>query len=157
TLDRQPPTNAVERQCASREKVLNHVAVAYADSNLAQSPDPFDVVTFASTNSCPIVLMDTFHKTNGTLLDVLPLTTIRDFIQAVHMCQMQVAIAGSLNERAIEQLLPLAPDIIAVRGAACRTDRTSAIDPANTRRLFEMITQHNSDSGKRNISAKSPC
>jgi len=49
-------------------------------------------------------------------------------------------LAGSLDRRQIEQLLPTRPDWFAVRGAACGGDgRTGTIDEGRVRELARLI------------------
>jgi uncharacterized protein (UPF0264 family) len=52
-----------------------------------------------------------------------------------------VALAGSLGRREMEQLLPLHPDLFAVRGAACRGGlRVATVDEIEVRRLVDWLT-----------------
>ena len=51
-----------------------------------------------------------------------------------------IALAGSLDVASVHRLAALKPDIIAVRGAACRGgDRLAAIDPTRVARLAEAV------------------
>jgi len=46
-----------------------------------------------------------------------------------------IVLAGSLTKRTIAKLLPLEPDFVAVRGAACAGRRDGNLDPRKVRRL----------------------
>jgi len=124
------------------------VAVAYADWRQAQSPPPTAVWTFAqsSTNWNPlaygwkVLLLDTFTKGKGTLLDWMSLDDIRRMIRRCRDHKILIALAGSLGKKEIIALLSLEPDIFAVRGSVCRGhDRTAAIDSDLVRQLSKLI------------------
>ncbi|MFC1758122.1 (5-formylfuran-3-yl)methyl phosphate synthase [Planctomycetota bacterium] len=117
------------------------VAVAYADWETANAPDPLEVIRFASQQRCRAVLIDTFEKSGGGLLDRLSKVQVKRLIDTIHDNGMQSAMAGSLDITAIETLLPMKPAIVAVRGAVCRGDRTSAIDAERVRSLSRLISE----------------
>lgn len=116
------------------------VAVAYADSAGARSPLPAQVLHFAAEHGCPALLVDTWAKDGPTLLDWLPLSVLRDWCGLCREAGTQLALAGALGEAQITQILPLKPDIIAVRGAACRGGaRGATVDGAAVARLAELV------------------
>ena len=116
------------------------VAVAYADWEKANSPEPSRVIKFAAAHDCRVVLIDTFCKTNGGLFDVLSEPTVRSVIEQIRERGMMSAMAGSLDIASVERLLPMAPDIIGVRGAVCCGERTSTIDAGKVRNLTRAIS-----------------
>jgi uncharacterized protein (UPF0264 family) len=111
------------------------VAVAYLDWEEARAPDPGRVLDEAAAISdCLGVLFDTWDKSRRT---DYPADAIR-WIDRARASGRFVALAGSLDEAAIRRLRPLGPDIVAVRGAACRGgDRGAAIDRERVARLVE--------------------
>jgi uncharacterized protein (UPF0264 family) len=102
------------------------VAVVYADWKSARAPDPDAVLAEAAdADDCRGILIDTWDKTTPSCLD----PAWKSFVERARAAGRFVALAGSLDVAAIVRLAPLAPDIFAVRGAACRGgDRTSHIE-----------------------------
>ena len=115
------------------------VAVAYADWQACAAPNPSEVIKTAANANCPVVLLDTFDKTQGDLLAHINQHQLADFIQQIRQCQMRSAIAGGLTIDTIARLLPLQPDWFAVRGAACGGQRTHRISTQCVRNLAELI------------------
>ena len=70
-----------------------------------------------------MLLLDTWSKDGTRLLDWLPTHALDRIIRACHDSGVRVALAGSVGRPDIETLLPLHPDWIAVRGAACAKGR----------------------------------
>jgi uncharacterized protein (UPF0264 family) len=102
------------------------VAVIYADCQTAGAPEPYSVIRVAGElDECHGVLFDTWGKSQRSGLDL----TWKPIVDRVRDTGRFVALAGSLDATAIERLAPLAPDIFAVRGAACVAgDRLKPID-----------------------------
>jgi len=111
------------------------VAVAYADWTLADSPGP-DAVLAAALDApdCAGVLVDTWDKSRPSPLEASPAWL--DRVALVRRSGRFVALAGGLDLAAIARLAPLAPDLFAVRGAACAgSDRRARVDPARVAEL----------------------
>ena len=105
------------------------VAVAYADSERAASPSPNEVCEAAIASQCRVLLLDTFLKDTTTLLDWQSAADLRELRRKTQQHGMLLAMAGRVSREVALQLLPLAPDIIGVRGAVCvGGQRTSTID-----------------------------
>jgi (5-formylfuran-3-yl)methyl phosphate synthase len=115
------------------------VAVVYADYEGAEAPRPDDVLSVAVGFGCSTVLVDTFDKSSGDLLSHWPLEALRSFVLAAHDAGLNVALAGSLTSPAISSILPLYPQIVAVRGAVCDTSRTSGLSLDKVREIAELI------------------
>ncbi|MBI4606272.1 MAG: hypothetical protein HY721_30265 [Planctomycetes bacterium] len=115
------------------------VAAAYADARRAGSPDPRDVLEHAARRGLPYLLLDTFAKGEGRLLDWLGPDDLRALIAAAREARVGVALAGSLEAEDLDVLLPLGPDVIAVRGAACRGGRRDA--PVERERVARLAAQ----------------
>ncbi|SIO62042.1 hypothetical protein SAMN05444166_6930 [Singulisphaera sp. GP187] len=113
------------------------VAVVYSDWRLAKAPRPDDVLEAAiAVADCTGVLIDTWDKSSRSTVDHSWLP----WFARAHQAGLTIALAGGLNESRIERLASLAPDWIAVRGAACCDgDRRSAIDPARVARLAHLL------------------
>lgn len=116
------------------------VAVAYADWRQAQSPSPQDVLDFVRINRWKTLLLDTFKKDGRTLLDWMPYDEIGEIGRRCREHGVLIALAGSLGSQEISQLLPLRPDIFAVRGAVCRgRDRVATVDATLVRRITDLL------------------
>ncbi len=102
------------------------VSVVYLDWRSAGAPSPETVIAAAqSIEACDGILFDTWDKSRHTVIgpESTPLVALaRD-------SGLFVALAGSIDVRAIERLANLDPDIFAVRGSACRdSDRLGCVD-----------------------------
>lgn len=110
------------------------IAVAYADWNRAASLSPHEVLESACENQCAGLLIDTFSKQHGRLLDLLTPETLGEIIEQARASQLKLALAGSLRIQDLEILSELAPDIIGIRGAACiHHNRTSVLQESAIR------------------------
>jgi (5-formylfuran-3-yl)methyl phosphate synthase len=117
------------------------VAVAYADWRLAQAPSPAEVLQFVGQVGWQTMLIDTWCKERGTLLDWLALTDVEQICQECRNANVRVALAGSLGPKEIETLRSAQPDLFAVRRAVCRqSNRRGRIDPVKVRRLVRGVS-----------------
>jgi hypothetical protein len=115
------------------------VAVAYADWQAADAPEPYRVLNAGIELGCPALLVDTWNKSGGGLFDHWPLTSLHDFVQRVQQQQMIVVLAGSLTGDQIRQAAALGPDLIAVRGAACATNRNGDVSFDRVHTLKQLV------------------
>ena len=104
------------------------VAVVYADWPAARAPRPERVLMEACRLGCRALLIDTFDKSAGSLLSHWPIDDLSAFVAEIRRRAMLAVLAGSLDGDAIDRVLSLAPDYIAVRGAACRGGRGGTVD-----------------------------
>jgi uncharacterized protein (UPF0264 family) len=116
------------------------VAVAYADWPSAGAPGPDRVLANALRLRCGAVLVDTFDKSGGGLLDRWPLAELAEFVAAVRQRRSPIALAGSLGFDTLPSVLPLQPDYIAVRGAVCRQGRHGPLDGELVTRMARAIS-----------------
>lgn len=125
------------------------VVVAYADWQCAQAPAIDEVVGFACSAGRTL-LIDTFCKEAATLgraikptlLDWLPVADITVYRRQCREHGVRIALAGSLDEKAITTLAVLRPDWFAVRGAACGdSDRHGGITVERVRRLSSLCSE----------------
>jgi uncharacterized protein (UPF0264 family) len=115
------------------------VAVGYADWVSAEAPRAADVAGYACMFGFPAVLLDTYTKDGTPLTAWLPTDQIMQIVRSCRSAGVLVALAGSLGPAEIEQLLPLAPDWIAVRGAACEGGRGGRVTADRVRALADLL------------------
>lgn len=131
-----------QRALAALPPQVSAVAVAYADWEISAAPRPEEVIDAGARLGCTILLLDTFDKTRGHLLDHLPLATLSRLCLRARECGLQVVLAGSLTKSLLCDVLPLAPAFVAVRGAVCQPDRRGAVDAALVHGLAALLESH---------------
>jgi len=116
-----------ERWSVAQSEILKAgkhlVAVAYADWREAAAPCPEHVVEHAIGTPCAYLLIDTFCKTNGTVLDCLRVDELALLLKLARKASMRTVVAGSLSIASLPHLLALPIDLVAVRGAVCTGGR----------------------------------
>ena len=106
-----------ERFDARAASPIGWIAVVYADWQAAETPSPEAIL--AEAGDCAGVLFDTFHKDGRTLFDWLSEAELRRFVESLRAQEVPVALAGSLRREHLPAVARLAPDIVAIRSAAC--------------------------------------
>jgi uncharacterized protein (UPF0264 family) len=96
-------------------------------------------IALARVSQSPLLVIDTFQKRGRTLLDFTDLALLAELSHYSAEHKVRFVLAGSLNEEAIERLLPLAPAYIGVRGAACLGARDETIDLARVKSLARLV------------------
>ena len=142
---------------------VSPVAVVYADWQTALAPAPGLVLQHAQPQAagqggqspfspktpkkgtvpairCRAVLVDTFDKRGPGLLELWPPAELARFVESVQEAGMTIVLGGQITADQFDRLLPLAPDFIAVRGAACRGSRAGRIDPRRIEQLRERLS-----------------
>lgn len=109
------------------------VGVVYADWREARAPKPLQSLKCAQQMFCRTLLIDTWDKQRGGLLDLWQWESLVRFTKAVKRRGIRLALAGQLQLEDVARLDALEPDYYAVRGAVCRAGRASEIDAARVR------------------------
>jgi uncharacterized protein (UPF0264 family) len=118
------------------------VVTAYADWEYARAPSVDEVCGYACRQAGGVFLLDTYLKDAGqTLLDCLPLPKLAGLCDLCRGAGVQIALAGSVGTDEIRKLLPLQPDWIAVRGAACEGGRDGVVSEARVCELAALINR----------------
>ncbi len=109
---------------------VHWVAVAYADWRKAQSLEPSQMLAAARSANCSVLLLDTFDKRAGNLLEVTDCSTLQRLVVAARQAGLKIALAGGLRRSQMVELTGIGPDLVGVRSAACaggrRTNPVSA-------------------------------
>ena len=117
------------------------VAVVYADWGEAAAPPPEEVLEFAIDTACGAVLIDTYEKSQGGLLDHFPLPQLMRFTAKIRRSHSFCVLAGSLSWQQLAEVLACQPDFVAVRGAVCRGGRSGPLDVQLVRAWAEHLRQ----------------
>ena len=117
------------REAAQSEHEVPHsVAVAYADSDAAESPPPAEVLQVAADHGCSVFLIDTWQKDGRTTFDCLSVSELSSLQQAARDARLTFALAGRLTTQHLPLIRNIQPDIVGVRGAVCSNgNRTSSL------------------------------
>lgn len=116
----------VAEDAAKQEKQL--VAVIYADWQRAEAPAPDEIIALAKLAGSQYLLIDTYDKSAGTVFDHLSSSELDSILRKAKQVGLTTVLAGSLSQAAIGQVPVEVVDIVAVRGAVCRGDRTGRVD-----------------------------
>jgi uncharacterized protein (UPF0264 family) len=114
---------------------VDPVAVIYADAEAAAAPTAAEIVRQASRVGCRALLIDTFEKTSGNLLETMSREALQAVIARARLDNLIVVLGGSLDAHSLEAALQLEPDYVAFRGAVCRGRRTDSLDQLLVREL----------------------
>ncbi len=118
------------------------VAVVYADWRNAASPEPLEIIDRGGEIGCRALLVDTFDKSRGDLFVYATLEDLSHWVEQAWAAEMLVVIAGSLSRETIGRVLPLKPDHIAVRNAACRGGRTGTVEAGLVAELSKILARN---------------
>jgi uncharacterized protein (UPF0264 family) len=129
---------------AAVEHRLDHafgwVGVAYADDVAAGAPSLEAVVDASIETGCHGLLIDTYDKLSGRLLDLVDLPAIEAMATRLHASGLFLAVAGRLRIEDIARLTATSADIVAVRSAACLgSDRRGQVVEERVRECFRAI------------------
>jgi uncharacterized protein (UPF0264 family) len=115
------------------------VAVAYADWDRAESPDPAEVIDAAAAAGCDAVLVDTFDKSGPSLLAARSAASIADWVQRAHAAGMQIALAGRIAAGDLSAVCDFVPDIVGLRSAVCAGGRLGTVDEKLVRQADRLL------------------
>lgn len=90
------------------------IAVLFADTE----PN-FSIISELKKANFAGVILDTMHKKNGSLTQVMSLETIAEFVELAKTQTLICGLAGSLRLENIAELLPFDADYLGFRGALC--------------------------------------
>jgi uncharacterized protein (UPF0264 family) len=131
--------HALDKMLNSSNCDAKAVAVVYADWRAAQAPSPQDVLSAAIERRCPALLIDTWNKSGGTLFDHWPPGELKVFVAEVRSHNISIVLAGSLHGQSVITAARLAPDLVAVRTAACDGGRAGTVSEKRVRELKKTI------------------
>jgi uncharacterized protein (UPF0264 family) len=116
------------------------IAVVYADWEIAGGPCPEEVLEGVRECGCAGILIDTFSKESGRLLDRLSIDRLQSLAAAARSHGLEFALAGRLLPGDLPRLASICLDIVGIRSAACRAGiRTGEIDASAVRTFRESL------------------
>lgn len=115
------------------------VPVAYGDWRLAEAPSPDEVLELARSSDSRMMLVDTYSKSAGNLLDLVAWKELLALSRNATDAGVRLVLAGSLAAETIGRVWELQPAYVGVRGAACHGGREGRIDRELVRALAELI------------------
>ena len=99
---------------------LKTIASGYADFRTVGCVSPLELPMIAHKAEADGVLIDVKNKNmKDNLFSFLTDEQLRDFVTQAHDCNLQAALAGSLDTPDIPRIYSLGADILGVRGAVC--------------------------------------
>jgi len=115
---------ATLKKLASLAQRFSLIAVLFADA----SPD-FSLLATLKNIGFTGVMLDTMDKKRGSLLDIMPLIELSNFVALAQSKQLLSGLAGSLRLTDLPSLLPLKADYLGFRGALCQQhNRRACLD-----------------------------
>ena len=144
--DRQDWPHLWRQAIATFPGSMQPVAVIYADHERAHAPRPVEVIGVGRELGCKFILVDTFDKSQGSLLDQWTWIEIQRMVEQVNSQDLNMVLAGSLSVSDIRRLLPLKPAVVAVRGAACGGDRNGTLCPNRVNELVSLVEGNSTSS-----------
>ncbi len=132
---------AAARAHVSRPRVI---AVAYADSDRIGSLGPRALVRVAERTGAAGLLLDTYTKTSGRLLDWISGKRLSDLLARARHGGLVTAVAGGLTAADLPRLVQAQPDIVGFRGAACTGGRGGRLDSQRVQLLRSVLQECNS-------------
>jgi (5-formylfuran-3-yl)methyl phosphate synthase len=110
------------------------ILVHYADAPKVNAPSWSEVLGAANSLGGKYVLMDTYSKESGGLLEHYSIDKLGEMIEVARARKLGVALAGSLKLEQLPALSRLQSDWVGVRGAVCQgTNRTGDLCPGRLR------------------------
>lgn len=136
--------SAIQRVCESLGDSSQCILVHYADGDTVAAPRWEELLQAAKDCGCHYVLIDTYDKSVGCLLDFYSSLQLRRMIEQAQTFGQRVAVAGSIRFEHISTLLALDASWIGVRGAVCDGhDRNGRLVPGRIDQLRSMLSKRN--------------
>lgn len=122
------PTDWLNAAAEIQQAGKTLVAVVYADWRRARAPAPDEVLAVAKQTACRHLLIDTFDKQSGYMLDCLGSATLREILSSAQRVSLRTVVAGGITYSKLSQLPENSIDVVAVRGGVCPRDRAGRIE-----------------------------
>ncbi len=128
---------AIVQKLSDLTENIRLIAVLFADTK----PN-FSIISELKNAGFTGVMLDTMHKQNGSLTEVMTNETIAEFVELAKTQQLICGLAGSLRLENIAELLPLNADYLGFRGALCNQhNRVGELDLNALRQIKKVMTE----------------
>lgn len=128
---------AIVQKLADLTQNTKLIAVLFADTQ----PD-FAIISELKKVGFAGVMLDTMHKQNGSLTQVMANETIAEFVKLSKTQPLICGLAGSLRLENIAELLPFGADYLGFRGALCdQHNRVGQLDVAAMHEICKSLTK----------------
>jgi (5-formylfuran-3-yl)methyl phosphate synthase len=117
------------------------VAVAYADAIFARSAPPQLICRAAVEAGIAGILLDTYVKDGGNLLDWISPEQLMELIGSARTAGLLTAVAGGLGAEHLATVGEAEPDIVGFRGEVCTNGRRGDLAEYKIRFLRNLIAQ----------------
>jgi uncharacterized protein (UPF0264 family) len=125
----------VNKLSALSQQNIALIAVLFADIQLDLS-----IVDSLKDAGFTGVMLDTMNKQNGSLMHVMEISEIGQFVRLAKARQLLCGLAGSLKLQDIPGLMPYQADYLGFRGALClQHDRTAQLNKAAIMQIKQAI------------------
>jgi len=127
--------NEIVKKLANLTPNTKLIAVLFADAK-----SDFSIIAELKKANFTGVMLDTMNKKNGSLLDVMTVEKIAEFVALAKKNNLICGLAGSLREENIGKLLPLNADYLGFRGALCiKNNRVDMLDKTSLVRIRQAV------------------
>lgn len=126
----------------SISKPSQWILVHYADAEKANAPTWDDILQVSKALECEYILVDTWEKRGGSLLDIVRVDTLKHMAAHSHAMGLQMAMAGSLRKSQLSALWGLGASYLGFRGDLCEGQtRTARIGADSLQQLCDAFRQ----------------
>ncbi len=116
------------------------IAVAYADAEACEAPSVEAVVEAAVATRCAGMLIDTWNKSRGDLLEQMDVTRLQWVRRRTREAGLLLGLAGRVTVDGLPRVVALKPDVVAIRSAAClEGQREQAVDSGRVALFAERL------------------
>jgi len=116
------------------------IPAVFADRKYTKIFDPIvDGPALASKIKADGILIDTYNKDSGkSLLDLMSLEDIKNFVASCHRRKKTAWIAGSITKEQLPKLWLTKVDVICIRGAACESNTKNRLDKVDLEKTKDL-------------------
>ena len=118
---------------------VHSVPVVYADLHGTGMEMIGEAIQLAQRTAGRMLLIDTFDKKRGGLLNHLSVRRLFAIRQSAAEAGVNLTLAGSLVPDDISRLMDIQPSYVGVRGAACEGGRDGTVDLARVKSLARLV------------------
>ena len=134
----------IERNSDDKKRPVMHIAVCYIDHQTCDGLSPEETARLNQKWGSRIILFDTFDKQNPHLFELWSDAEIRETFALCKAYNLEIAVAGKLDEGAVSKLLDYPVDIIGVRSLVCKqNNREQEIELSKVHRLYNTFSMMN--------------